>query len=128
MKFMIKKRQLTVPDVKVFKNWEKEIYIAGGAQIYNAFIAGGVNKLMPEIIVDCVFQGELLPGLCGEAAEITPAVKVMEKQYRQITPGYELDEVITRIFIRKGEFVDQAVLKHLLTVIESQSPRLAGTE
>lgn len=123
-----KKMQLTVQDVKVFKNWEKDIYIAGGAQIYNAFIAGGVNKLMPEIIVDCVFQGELLPGLSGEAAEITPAVKVMEKQYRQITPDYELDEVITRIFIRKGEFVDQAVLKHLLTVIESQSPRLAGTE
>ena len=122
-----KKNQIIVSDIRVFKNWEGDIYIAGGAQIYKAFIAGGSQKLLPEIIVDCIYKGPLPAGLHGETAEIGAAVKVMEQKYRQITPDYELDGVITRIFIRKGEFVDQAVLRHLLTVIESQSPHLAGT-
>lgn len=118
------KKHLRVSDLKVFKNWDKDLYIAGGAQIYNAFVAGGVEKLMPEIIVDCVYVGDMLPNLQGEKADISDSIAVMEKKYRQISNTYELDNVLTRIFVRKGEFVDQGVLKHLLNVIENQGQKV----
>lgn len=54
------------------------MYIVGGATIYKLFMTGGA-KLMPEIVVDCVYDGELTAGLEGEPVTITSCVEVLNK-------------------------------------------------
>ena len=49
-----------VNDVNFFKDFEQDVYISGGASIYKLFMTGG-SKLMPEIVVDCVYKGEINP-------------------------------------------------------------------
>ena len=41
----------------------------------------------------------------------------MKKNYKQISPNYEEDNVITTIWVKKGEFIAQEVLKHLIMSI-----------
>lgn len=104
-------------DVRFFKDFEEDLYIVGGATIYKLFMTGGA-KLMPEIVVDCVYDGELKAGLEGEPVTITSCVEVLNKNYRQISADYELDGITTRVLVRRGEFVDQSVLKHIVGAIE----------
>lgn len=112
-------RHLAVHDLREFKNWEEDLYIAGGAEIYEQFLTGG-GKLKPEIIVDCVYNGDINVQSGGEEISITPCIEVMEREYRPITLGYEKDQVTTTIYLKKGEFVEQAVLKSLLQDIEEE--------
>ena len=80
----------------------------------------GSSKLQPEIIVDSMYRGSLNPELKGQPVDITPCIDVMEKDYRQISKNYELDEVLTTVRVRKGAFVEQAVLKHIIESIEAE--------
>ena len=111
------KNHKVVNDVKVFKEWEEDLYISGGATIYKLFMTGG-NKLMPDIVVDCIYNGEINPDLKGQPVDITDCIEVLNKKYMQVSINYELDNITTRIFIRKGEFVEQSVLKHIVQAIE----------
>ena len=106
-----------VNDVRFFKDWEEDLYIVGGATIYKLFMSGG-SKLMPQIVVDCVYDGKLPDDLPGQPVDITPCAEILQKNYRQISADYELDGIVTRIFVRKGEFVEQNVLKHIVKAIE----------
>ncbi len=108
-----------VTDIRYFKDAEGEFYISGGASIYKAFLTGG-SKLQPEIIVDSMYRGALNPDLKGQPVDITPCIDVMNKDYRQISKDYELDDVLTTVRVRKGAFVDQAVLKHIIESIEAE--------
>ena len=108
-----------VTDIRYFKDAEGEFYISGGASIYRAFLTGS-SKLQPEIIVDSMYRGSLNPELKGQPVDITPCIDVMEKDYRQISKNYELDEVLTTVRVRKGAFVEQAVLKHIIESIEAE--------
>ena len=54
----------------------------------------------------------------GEPVTITSCVEVLNKNYRQISADYELDGITTRVLVRRGEFVDQSVLKHIVGAIE----------
>ena len=110
-------KHFIVNDVRFFKDFEEDLYIVGGATIYKLFMTGGA-KLMPEIVVDCVYDGELKAGLEGEPVTITSCVEVLNKNYRQISADYELDGITTRVLGRRGEFVDQSVLKHIVGAIE----------
>lgn len=114
-----KENHQLVTDIKYFKEAEGNFYISGGASIYKAFFAGG-SKLMPDIIVDSMYCGVINPDLKGVPVDISPCIESMNKNYRQISQNYELDNVITTVHIRKGEFVDQAVLKHIIESIEAK--------
>ena len=95
---------------------DEDLYIAGGAEIYKMFMEGK-EKFKPHIIVDCVYAGKL-DEVNGECAEITSVIEGMAKKYRKITPDYCLDEVASSIWIRKGEFVSQDILKRIVCILE----------
>lgn len=106
-----------VNDIRFFKDYEGDLYIAGGASVYRLFMTGG-SKLRPDVVVDCVYHGKLNPDAKGEPVVITDCVNVLFEKYRQISSDYELDDVTTSVWIKKGEFVDQNVLKRIVQAIE----------
>lgn len=108
-----------VNDIKKFREFDGNLYISGGAGVYKAFMCSGDDKLMPDIVVDSMYKGEISPDLKGEKIEITSCIKVMNSFYAQVSPRYELDNVETSVWIKKGAFVDQGVLKHIITAIEA---------
>lgn len=112
-----KENHVVVDDINDFKDFEGDLYIAGGATIYKLFMTGSA-KLLPEIVVDCVYKGDLNPNLEGEKVEITACIDSMNKNYRQISRDYEQDNIITSVWVRKGEFVEQNVLKKIIIAIE----------
>lgn len=99
---------------KVLADIEEDLYVAGGAEVYDLFLKGK-EKLKPQIIVDCIYSGEL-DGIQGKAVAITDCVNIMQKMYRQVSPYYQKDDVVAALWVRKGEFVEQSVLKRLLTI------------
>ncbi len=112
-------KHFVVNDIDVFREGEDELYIAGGASVYKAFLTGGAG-LMPEIIVDSMYAGMINPELSGKIIDITPCIDVMKSSYRQISETYEKDNVFTSVWVLKGEFIDQAVLKHIIEAIEAE--------
>ena len=113
------KKHLLISSQKRLENnlaENEDIYIAGGAQIYELFMQGK-EKFKPHIIVDCVYEGELL-NIDESAVNITSVINEMQKKYRKITPDYCQDNVASAIWIRKGEFVEQSVLKRLVQILE----------
>ena len=112
----IQKHQV-IDSLKIFKDFDEDLYIAGGAKVYEQFFTT-IPKLLPEIVVDCVYRGSLNPECKGELADITSCIDVLNKKYVKISCDYDKDDVTTAIYVRRGEFVDQAVLKKLLSEIE----------
>lgn len=104
---------------KALADFEGDLYVAGGAAVYQLFM-NGKEKLKPQIIVDCVYDGEMLP-LAGRQVDISASVALMEKQYRRITPVYFQDNVGSSIWVRKGEFVEQSVLKRIIRILEQNA-------
>ena len=100
--------------------------------LFTTFIAQKLDKLVspndmllqkwetvePKIH-DCVYEGEL-SDINGDCVEITSVIDEMHKKYRKITPDYCQDNVASAIWIRKGEFVEQSVLKRLVQILEPQ--------
>ena len=37
----------------------------------------------------------------------------MQKDYKQISPNYDEDNITTSIWVKKGEFIPQEILKHI---------------
>ncbi len=114
-----KENHFVVNDIREFKDFPEDLYISGGATVYRLFMTGGA-KLLPDIIVDCEYQGDLPTGLPGQPVDITPCVEVMRQKYRQMSADYELDNIITRVMVKKGDFVEQSVLKKIIEAIEEE--------
>lgn len=110
-----KKLHQIVNDIRLFKDFEEDLYICGGAKVYYDFMSGG-PKLMPDIIVDCIYHGELLSAT-GQIAEITPCIEIMDSQYFKMSDNFKKDNVTTSIYIKRGDFVDQSVLKSILKIV-----------
>ncbi len=108
-----------ITDIKDFSDSEEDFYIAGGASVYKAFMTGE-TKLMPDVIVDSVYCGELDSKLDGPKIDITPCVEAMHKNYRKMSADYELDNVITSVWVKRGDFVEQSVLKRIIRAIEEE--------
>ncbi|MCM1324974.1 MAG: dihydrofolate reductase [Acetobacter sp.] len=104
---------------KALAELEEDIYIAGGAEVYYLFMTGK-EKLKPQVVVDCVYEGDVA-AFSGERIDITDSVAVMEKGYRRVSPYYVLDGVNAAIWLRKGEFVEQSVLKRIVAVLEKNA-------
>ena len=62
-----------------------------------------------------------MQNLEGERAVITDSVAVLQKNYRRVSPFYVQDEVESAIWVRKGEFVEQSVLKRLVGILEQNA-------
>ena len=108
-----------VTNVNDFKDFDGDLYISGGASVYKLFMTGSA-KLMPDIVVDCMYRGEVNSALEGAKIDISPCVEVLHKSYRQISVDYELDNILTTVWVRKGEFVEQSVLKRIIEAIEKE--------
>ncbi|MBR1605483.1 MAG: dihydrofolate reductase [Alphaproteobacteria bacterium] len=107
-----------VTDVKKLKEFEHDLYISGGSSIYKLFMTNESDKLRPDIVVDSMYCGELNPELEGPKIDITPCIEAMKKNYRQISKDYELDNIITTVWVKKGAFIEQSTLKHIIEAIE----------
>lgn len=110
-----KEHHFVYNDINDFKEFEQNLYICGGATIYKLFMTSG-EKLMPDVIVDCKYCGEV-DKLDGPKIDITPCIESMEKNYRKMSPDYEQDNVLTSLWVKKGDFVEQSILKKLINII-----------
>ena len=103
-------------DVSELVEFEYDLYISGGASVYKLFMTN--DKVMPEIVVDCEYVGEINSDLEGVKVDITPSVDSMRKHYRKISKDYVLDHVNTSVWVKNGAFVEQNTLKHVIMAIE----------
>ena len=113
-----KENHVVITDMNMLQNADETLYVSGGASIYKAFMTS--NSLLPHIVVDSVYQGALDQTLEGQKIDITPCVEALKQKYTQISPDYEEDNIITRVFVKKGDFIDQNVLKHIIKAIENK--------
>lgn len=102
-----------VIDLKKINNIEDELYISGGASIYQLTM----ERLIPDFIVDSVYHGPLKKGLEGTPVSISKSIEIMEKEYEKITPDFDLDNVSTAIWVKKGQAIDETTLTHLKNAI-----------
>lgn len=114
-----KENHFVVTDVNELKDFDGVLYVSGGASIYKLFMTGS-EKLMPDIVVDCMYMGELNPELKGSKVDITPCIDAVNAKYRQMSQDYVEDNILTRVYVKKGDFVDQSVMKHIITAIENK--------
>lgn len=114
-----KENHFIVTDVNALKDFEGVFYVSGGASIYKLFMAS-TPKLMPDIVVDCMYMGDLNPNLQGNKVDITPCIEVVNAKYVQMSQDYLEDNILTRVYVKKGDFVEQSVMKHILEAIENK--------
>lgn len=113
------KHHCIISSQKVLADLEDDIYVAGGATVYYLFMTGK-EKLKPQIVVDCVYMGEI-QDCDGKPISITDSVAVLQKNYRRVSPFYIQNNVESAIWIKKGEFVEQSVLKRLVSILEQNA-------
>lgn len=113
------KNHFVVTDINKFKEFEQDLYISGGAIVYKLFMTKN-EKLMPDIVVDSMYKGEINQNLEGPKIDITECIDILQKKYLKISPDYELDNIITTVWIKKGEFIEQSVLKRIIYAIEDK--------
>ncbi len=108
-----KKNHFVINDANELRDLEEPLYICGGASIYKLFM----KRMPPEIVVDSCYKGELNPELKGQPVDITECMERIKKDYWQISPDYDEDNIVTTIKIKKGEFIPQEILKHITFAI-----------
>jgi len=114
-----KKNHFVVSDINQFKDFAEDLYICGGAGVYKAFMNGD-PALLPDVVADSIFTGELNPELTGPKIDITPCIETLKSKYMKISADYEQDGIITSVWVKKGDFVEQKVIRHILNAIENK--------
>ena len=114
-----KANHFVVSDINNFKEFEQDLYISGGATIYKLFM-NKHEKLMPDIVVDSMYKGEINPDLKGDKIDISECIEIMSKKYFKISSDYEEDNITTTVWVKKGDFVEQSVLKRIILAIENK--------
>ena len=112
------KNHFVVTNINEFKDFEQDLYISGGASIYKLFMSSS-EKLMPDIVVDSMYKGEINPNLTGLKIDISECIDILQKKYFKISIDYELDNITTTVWVKKGDFVEQSVLKRIVYAIEN---------
>lgn len=113
-----KKHHFVINDINYLKAFEEDLYICGGATIYDLFINNNEFKLNPEIIVDSCYMGEIDKILEGNIIDISSSVNTMKKSYIRVSDEYIQDNIKTAIYVRRGAFVEQNVIKDIMSKIE----------
>ena len=101
-----------VTKIEKLKKIKEDFYIAGGASVYNEVMKS--QTLKPAAIIDAVYMGEL-EECAGEKIDISESVAIMKRDYKKVSDDVEKDNVVTSIWARKNEFIEQSLLKELLT-------------
>ncbi len=114
-----KKLHTLITKQNELKDVEDDLYVSGGSYVYELFLTGK-EALKPHIIVDCVYEGELLKKE-GKVIKIDNLMGEVEKKYRRVTPFYKKGNVLSSVLIRKGEFVEQSVLKRIIGILENNA-------
>ena len=109
---------VAICDMNLLKNADDTLYVSGGASIYKAFMTN--DDFLPDIVVDCAYQGEIDATLEGKKIDITPCIEILKTKYMQVSQNYEQDNIMTRVYMKKGDFVDQSTLKHVIDAIENK--------
>jgi hypothetical protein len=112
-----KENHIVVDDADKLKDYPQDLYISGGASVYAKFFT--TPAIMPHIVVDCVYQGEIAPEM-KDLINVSKSVEVLEKKYFALPQRFELDNVITTVWLKKGDFVDQSVVKSILQYLETE--------
>lgn len=113
-----KQNHKLVTDINLLKDYPEDLYVSGGASVYKAFYT--TEGVMPDVAVDCVYQGEMKEGLHGPIISVQPCVDVLEKKYFALPQKFELDNVITTVWLKKGDFVEQETVKKILNYLETE--------
>lgn len=99
-------------------DYPDDLYIVGGASIYKAFFT--TASLEPEIVVDCVYQGKIAKDLKGQPVTVAACFEVMQRDYIPLANTYELDNIVTTVWLKKGAFIDQALVKKIINYLETE--------
>lgn len=112
------KNHFVVNDINILKEYEEDLYICGGASIYDLLMTHKSNKLNPDIVVESVYMGDLKEDLEGNIIDISKSVEALQKSYRKISKDYEQDNIITTVYVKKNAFIEQSSLKKIINAIE----------
>ena len=87
-------------NVHDFDHFSNTLFIVGGASIYKLFMSD--ETTLPEIIIDSEYLPDLPTDLSGNPVDITPCIEIMKTHYECISMPYELDHIITTVWVKKG--------------------------
>lgn len=113
-----KQNHKVVTDINLLKDYPEDLYVSGGASVYKAFFT--IEKIMPDVVVDCVYHGKMKEGLNGPIISVQPCVDVLEKKYFALPQKFELDDVVTTVWLKKGDFVEQETVKKILNYLQTE--------
>lgn len=100
------------------QDYAEDIYVVGGASVYEAFFKN--TQVMPDIVVDSVYNGNINVSTQEKVIDVSASVKILEEKYFHLPSVFELDDVETSLWIKKGDFVDQNVIKMILNYLENE--------
>ena len=112
-----KQNHLLCADINQLKDYPEDLYISGGATIYGLFFKN--PDLMPDVVVDCVYDGEI-SATAKDLIDVSASVTILEQKYMALPQSYELDGVTTTVWLKKGDFVAQNVVKKILAYLETE--------
>ena len=76
--------------------------------------------MRPDIVVDCLYHGEVNPNIKGQPVSVHKSVAIMEQYYAPLPQTSELDNITTTVWLKKGEFVNQAIVKKILNYLATE--------
>lgn len=87
-------------NVHDFDDFSDTLFIVGGASIYKLFMSD--KTTLPEVIIDSEYLPDLPTNLSGEPVHITSCIDIMKTEYECVSTPYELDNIITTVWVKKG--------------------------
>ncbi len=112
-----KDNHIVVDNVEKLKDYPEDLYISGGATIYAIFFT--TPSIMPDIVVDCVYSGPINEG-ATDLIDVNRSVAVLEQKYFALPQTFELDGVVTTVWLKKGDFVEQSTVKKIMQYLETE--------
>ena len=104
-------------DIANLADYPENLYVSGGAGVYSMFF--NTPSIMPDVVVDCVYGGAISES-AKDLIDVNKSVAILEQKYMPLPQRFMLDEVETTVWLKKGEFVDQAVVKEILNYLETE--------
>ncbi len=108
---------ILVSDINQLKDYSEDLYVSGGAFVYYLFFS--TPALMPDVVVDCVYGGPIDDG-AQNLVDVSASVAILEQKYQALPQRFELDGVVTTVWLKKGDFVEQSTVKKILNYLETE--------
>lgn len=104
-------------NVENLVDYPENLYVSGGAGVYAMFF--NTPAIMPDVVVDCVYGGKISAD-AKDLIDVNKSVAVLEQKYTALPQRFELDGVVTTVWLKKGDFVEQSVVKEILAYLETE--------